>query len=115
MNEVMDVLEEKAHLFVEKLLSEGAATPCDDTADSFNQNADLPPFYDEELFKRPDLSLPARKVRSFLFFKQLAYHVSNLRSSWTVTVHLRYDNHSGDKRFIIETFLHYSLQNFLGS
>ncbi|KAH1015052.1 hypothetical protein HUJ05_012835 [Dendroctonus ponderosae] len=52
MNEVMDVLEEKAHLFVEKLLSEGAATPCDDTADSFNQNADLPPFYDEELFKR---------------------------------------------------------------
>jgi len=48
----MDIKEEKADKFVEILLTEGATAPCDDTSPYFKKNEDLPPFYDEELFKK---------------------------------------------------------------
>ncbi|XP_050295427.1 uncharacterized protein LOC126735472 [Anthonomus grandis grandis] len=52
----MDTMEEKADLFVEKLLTEGAQIACDDSETSFKKTKvdqdDLPPFYDEGLFKK---------------------------------------------------------------
>ncbi|KAJ8944693.1 hypothetical protein NQ314_009400 [Rhamnusium bicolor] len=38
--------------FVENLLNEGSVVPCDETSDSFNNNMKLPPYYDEEIFKK---------------------------------------------------------------
>ncbi|XP_023312752.1 uncharacterized protein LOC111692857, partial [Anoplophora glabripennis] len=41
-----------AEQFVENLLNEGSKVPCDETSDAFNNNLKLPPYYDEQLFKK---------------------------------------------------------------
>lgn len=41
-----------AEEFVERLLDEGCKSPCDDTSRSFGQYGSVPPFYDEEKFRR---------------------------------------------------------------
>lgn len=46
------IVDFNAHDFVQELLSEGATIACDETSEAFNGNGNLPPFYDEELFKR---------------------------------------------------------------
>ncbi|KAL1512480.1 hypothetical protein ABEB36_002065 [Hypothenemus hampei] len=48
----MDLARKRADLFVDNLLSEGSKEVCDDSSDSFNNQHNLPSFYDEELFKR---------------------------------------------------------------
>lgn len=48
----MDEVEEKAKLYVENLLTEGAETSCDDCTKSCKEHEDLPSYYDEELFKK---------------------------------------------------------------
>lgn len=48
----MTKIEEHAELFVQNLVREGAVVPCDDSSKSFKENEALPPFYDEELFKK---------------------------------------------------------------
>lgn len=41
-----------AKKFVERLLEEGRETPCDETSENFEECGSVPPFYDEEKFKR---------------------------------------------------------------
>ncbi|KAJ8963283.1 hypothetical protein NQ318_018750 [Aromia moschata] len=44
--------DSSAQTFVDSLLTEGAKIKCDETSESFTTHKDLPPFYDEELFKK---------------------------------------------------------------
>lgn len=46
------LLDFSAKLFVKELLTTGDQVSCDETNDEFDRNNKLPPFYDEELFKR---------------------------------------------------------------
>lgn len=40
-----------AEKFVNDLLTHGNTAPCDNTCDAFNNNTDLPTFYDKSLYK----------------------------------------------------------------
>nr|XP_023029588.1 uncharacterized protein LOC111517618 [Leptinotarsa decemlineata] len=49
---VVDAYNFCAEKFVEQLLTEGSNITCDGTSESFNGNKDLPPYYDEIMFKK---------------------------------------------------------------
>ncbi|KAJ8944699.1 hypothetical protein NQ314_009406 [Rhamnusium bicolor] len=44
--------DSSAQKFVDSLLTEGAKVSCDESSEHFNHCDELPPFYDEQLYKR---------------------------------------------------------------